>query len=150
MITIDVQNADLLRALKALEAQALDLSAPLADVGQALESAVSGRFETETDPNGSAWAALSDKTRAMRAKRGTTGNKLQEHGTMLGSLSWQSDAKTAQVGFGQPYAAYHEWGTKRMQRRGLLMADPDAGTLGADDLELVLDILSDHLARAEF
>lgn len=148
MINIDVQNADLLRALKALEAQALDLSAPLADVGQALESAVSGRFETETDPNGSAWAALSDKTRAMRAKRGTTGNKLHEHGTMQASLSWQSDAKTAQVGFGQPYAAYHEWGTKHMPRRGLLMADPDAGTLGADDLELVLDILSDHLAGA--
>lgn len=148
MITIDVQNADLLRALKALEAQAQDLSAPLADVGQALESAVSGRFETETDPNGSAWVKLSDATLARRAKNGTTGNKLHEHGTMQASLSWQSDAKTAQVGFGQPYAAYHEWGTKRMPRRGLLMADPDAGTLGADDLELVLDILHDHLAGA--
>lgn len=148
MITIDVKNADLLRALKALEAQAQDLSAPLADVGQALESAVSGRFETETDPNGSAWVKLSDATLARRAKNGTTGNKLHEHGTMQGSLSWQSDAKTAQVGFGQPYAAYHEWGTKRMPRRGLLMADPDAGTLGADDLELVLDILHDHLAGA--
>ncbi len=148
MIKIDVQNADLLRALKALEAQALDLSQPLAEIGQALETAVSDRFDTDSDPNGIAWERLSDKTLAMRAKIGKTGKKLFEHGTMLDSWSRQSDAKTVQVGFGQPYAAYHEWGTKRMPRRGLLMADPDAGTLGADDLELVLDILSDHLAGA--
>ena len=148
VITYDIQNADLLRALKALEAQALDLSQPLAEIGQALETAVSERFDTESDPNGIAWERLSDKTLAMRAKIGKTGKKLFEHGTMLGSWSRQSDAKTVQVGFGQPYAAYHEWGTKHMPRRGLLMGNPDAGTLGADDLELVLDILSDHLAGA--
>ena len=41
--------------------------------------------------------------------------------------------------FAVPYAAYHETGTKtkqgtpKMPRRGLLTADPDAGTLGAAD-----------------
>lgn len=147
MITIDVQNADLLKALKALQAQALDLSRPMAEVGQALESAVSARFDAQRDPSGQAWDRLSGHTLARRAKQGKAGGKiLFEHGTMLGSLSWRSDAKTAQVGFGQPYAAYHEWGTKRMPRRGLLLANPDRGTLGADDLELVLDVLRDHLS----
>lgn len=146
MITYDIQDAQLLRALQTLQAQLGDLSEPLADVGQALESATELRFASQSDPNGAAWVKLSDKTIALRAKRGTTGKKLHEHGTMHNSLSWQASPTSVTVGFGQPYAAYHEWGTKHMERRGLLMADPNAGTLGADDLEQVLDILSDHLS----
>lgn len=145
MIKIDVQNADLLQALQTLQRQAQNLSEPMADIGQGLESAISLRFDTQTDPDGRQWVKLSDSTLAKRAKAGTTGKKLHEHGTMLQSLSWGSNASSAKVGFGQPYAAYHEWGTKYMPRRGLLMSDPNAGTLGADDLELVLDILRGHL-----
>lgn len=148
MITIGVQDAALLRAVNALQAHLQDLTQPMRDVGQALEGQVSQRFMTITDPNGGAWARLSKATLAQRAKNGTTGNILDEHGTMLQSLSWQSDKKTATVGFAQPYATYHEWGTKRMPRRGLLMANPDAGTLGAGDLELVLDVLADYLSGA--
>jgi hypothetical protein len=54
------------------------------------------------------------------------------------------------IGFGQPYAAYHEWGTWKMPRRGLLTADPDAGggpTLGRGDAEAVLDVLQAVLER---
>ena len=145
MITIDVQDAALLGALQKLSSQLQDLSQPMAEVGQALESAVSLRFDSQSDPNGQAWAEQSASTKAQRAKAGKTGKTLDEHGTMLGSLSWDANSKGVTVGFGQPYAAYHEWGTKRMPRRGLLMADPDAGTLGADDLELVLDVLREHL-----
>ena len=61
---------------------------------------------------------------------------------MLGSLSHSSDATSVTVGFGNPVATYHEWGTEHMPRRGLLFADPDAGTLGTDDEAAVLDILS--------
>lgn len=148
MITIDIQDAALLGVLQKLSSQLQDLSQPMAEVGQALESAVSLRFDSQSDPNGQAWAEQSASTKAQRAKAGKTGKTLDEHGTMLDSLSWTSDAKTARVGFGQAYAAYHEWGTKRMPRRGILMANPDAGTLGADDLELVLDVLRGHLADA--
>lgn len=148
MITIGVQDAALVRAVNALQGHLQDLTQPMRDVGQALEGQVSQRFMSMTDPNGEAWESLSKATLAQRAKNGTTGNTLDEHGTMLQSLSWQSNAKTATVGFGQPYAAYHEWGTKRMPRRGLLMANPDVGTLGADDLELVLDVLADYLSGA--
>ena len=67
---------------------------------------------------------------------------LDRYGDMLASLSHQADATSVRVGFGQPYAAFHEWGTEHMPRRGLLFADPDAGTLAEGDEAAVLDILA--------
>ena len=67
---------------------------------------------------------------------------------MLSSLNWQADASSVRVGFGQPYAVYHEWGTKRMPRRGLLFENPDAGALAPDDEKAVLDLLMDWLDAA--
>ena len=49
------------------------------------------------------------------------------------------------IGFASEYAAYHEWGTVNMDRRGMLMADPDAGTLGQADEAAVLDIVAGWL-----
>ena len=60
---------------------------------------------------------------------------------MLASLTHQADATSVRVGFGKPYAAFHEWGTEHMPRRGLLFDDPDAGTLAEGDEAAVLDII---------
>ena len=64
---------------------------------------------------------------------------------MLAGLSSQADATSVRVGFDKGYATFHEFGTKHMPRRGLLFADPEAGTLAPDDAELVIDILQRHL-----
>ena len=32
---------------------------------------------------------------------------------------------SVRVGFDKPYAVHHEWGTKHMERRGMLTANPD-------------------------
>lgn len=60
---------------------------------------------------------------------------------MLRSLSYQVTATSVTVGFGQPVATYHEWGTKHMPRRGLLWADPDLEVLSEADTEVVLEVL---------
>jgi phage gpG-like protein len=52
------------------------------------------------------------------------------------------------VGFGQPDAAYHEFGTEKMHRRGLLFADPEKGELAPDDEKAILDAVLDHLQKA--
>jgi phage gpG-like protein len=65
---------------------------------------------------------------------------------MLDSLSHEPTEDSVTVGFGIPYAAYHEWGTEHMPRRGLLTADPDGPTLAAADTRRVLDILSTFLS----
>ena len=64
---------------------------------------------------------------------------------MLGSLNHKADARSVTVGFGSAVAAYHEWGTEHMERRGMLFADPNAGSLGTEDETMVVDMLSDFL-----
>lgn len=61
---------------------------------------------------------------------------------MLASLSHEVTATSVTVGFGRPEAAYHEWATKHMPRRGLIWADPDLETLSEEDNEAVLEILN--------
>ena len=60
---------------------------------------------------------------------------------MLASLGHQADHSSVTYGFAQPYAAYHEFGTTRMPRRGLLTENPEAGTLSADDQRAVLETI---------
>ena len=110
-------------------------------LGMELESRISGRFESRSDPSGNSWAPWAPLTVKSYPE---DGNKrlLDRYGDMLASLSHEADSTSVRVGFGQPYAAFHEWGTKHMPRRGLLFGDPDAGTLASDDELAVLDILS--------
>ena len=157
MLIITVQSQQVSDILAQLAARMDDLSPAMAAIGQQIESRVSARFETETDPSGQPWAPWAPSTRdsypfpgsATAKKLGKPGNAriLDRHNDMLKGLSHQADDNSVRIGFDQPYATYHEWGTDRMPRRGLLMADPDSGTLAPDDERTVLDILSDFLAR---
>ena len=108
--------------------------------GMDLESRTSGRFESRTDPSGSAWAPWAQSTLDSYPDDGNR-RLLDRYGDMLASLNHQANATSVRVGFGQTYAAFHEFGTDSMPRRGLLFADPDAGTLAEDDEAAVLDIL---------
>ena len=144
MLTIEVTNDTIRPYLERLQARAGDLSQPLASIGMELESRISGRFETESDPRGAAWHPWAASTRATYPA-GANGRILDRYGDMLASLSHQVGKNEVRIGFGDPKAAYHEWGTKRMPRRGLLFDDPDAGTLAPDDEVAVLDVLSAYL-----
>lgn len=117
-----------------------DMHPVMDSIGQELESLVSGRFETETDPLGQPWEPWAPQTRASYPEDGN-GRILDRYGDMLASLNHTADSHSTRVGFGDAKAVFHEWGTWKMPRRGMLFADPDAGVLGADDEAAVLDIL---------
>lgn len=112
------------------------------------------RFDTNTDPLGHPWAAHSAATIAAykakdtnkRGKHSKRGSMLERTRRMRNSLSYAADTKSAVIGFGVPYAGYHEFGTKHMPRRGLLMADPVAGTLSPSDIDIILNTLFKHFA----
>ena len=135
-ITVDSSKVD--AALQNLDLVASDLTPAMVDIAATLWERVGERFETHHDPVGRRWDD----------KKSGEPSELYDTGDLLGSLSRQADATHAMVGFGQPYAAYHEFGTKKMPRRGLLFADPDAGQLSPDDEQAVLDAVHDHLTRA--
>lgn len=148
MITVHVDDSAFREYLGRLQGRLGDMSEPMAAIGGMLEARISGRFETESDPTGVAWMPWAESTRASYPEDGNA-RILDRYGDMLSSLNWQADASSVRVGFGQPYAVYHEWGTKRMPRRGLLFENPDAGALAPDDEKAVLDLLMEWLDGAD-
>lgn len=123
----------------------------MGSIGTELEAQISGRFETETDPDGEAWAQWSPMTEATYPDDGNR-RILDRYGDMLRSLNHKATERTVRVGFGavaskakDVYAVYHEFGTDIMPRRGLLFSDPNEGTLGEGDEAAIVAILEDWL-----
>lgn len=150
MIEIKINSQPVLDALNRLIAAGQNMHPVLDAIGMEMESRVSARFETRTDPTGKAWAPWEPRTVKSYPKDGNR-KLLDRYGDMLGSLSHQVDGNSLFVGFGAvsvnkdgavfSYPAAHEFGTRKMVRRGLLTADPVAGTLGTGDERAIMDIL---------
>jgi phage virion morphogenesis protein len=147
MLTITVNDSAFRDYLNRLQGRMTDMAPVMAGIGQELESRISARFETETDPSGRPWAAWAPSTQKSYPADGNA-RILDRYGHMLKDLSWEADAISVRVGFGQPYAEYHEFGTDRMPRRGLLFEDPETGKLADADERLVIDLLSKWLDEA--
>lgn len=155
MLRVTVDKSRFGAPLTELARRLDDPAEVLEAIGNLLETETRKRFETRSDPDGRAWAVWADSTREAYPFAGTldgkgpqgpgNGRLLDRYGTMLASLNYQVEGDEVIVGFGQDYAIYHEWGTKHMPRRGLLMSDPDSGTLGAEDEASVLDLVSTWL-----
>lgn len=144
MIEVKTDSAELEAVTRRLLARLGNLRPAMAGIGMELENRIRNRIDTRTDPTGAAWIGWADSTiRGYPAD----GNKqlLDRYGDMIRSLGYQADTLSVSVGFGQPYATYHEFGTRTMPRRGLLTADPEQGTLAPADEQAILDILYDLL-----
>lgn len=140
MLEIKLDDSAFRADLAALYRRLGDLTPVMQSIGMEMESRISGRFETRTDPSGKSWAPWAESTLESYPEDGNR-QLLDRYGDMLLSLNHKADATSVRIGFGKPYAAFHEWGTKHMPRRGLVFADPDAGTLAKGDEDAVLDII---------
>ena len=141
MIDISTDDSAFRASLDQLQRKLGNLTPVMQRIGMGLESRISGRFESRTDPAGRAWAPWAQSTVDTYPDDGN--RRLLDRYTpgMLDSLSHQATGNSVRIGFGQAYAAFHEFGTADMPRRGLLFADPDEGTLGEGDQDAVMDIL---------
>lgn len=151
MLTITVDSKPVSDMLDQLSKRMASLQPAMNDIGMAIETRVSGRFETRTDPLGKAWAPWAESTRENYPEDANN-QLLNRYGDMLHSLNFDATSSSVRVGFGavaskagDVYAAYHEWGTETMPRRGLLYADPVAGTISPDDEQTVLDVIEGFL-----
>lgn len=126
--------------LDALFALTGDLLPAMSAIGMEMENRVRGRFETETDPLGLPWAEWAESTVANYPKDGH--NKLLDRfGDMYEGTSNTADSNSVTIGFDRDYAAYHEFITEHMERRGLLFADPESGTIAPDDELAIINIV---------
>lgn len=147
---IDVTDAQVRKLLQALQQRLGDLRPALNDIGAGLESNIQRRFDAHVDPTGKAWAPWAPSTAKQRAKKGR-GTLMEYTRHLRGSLNYHADADSVEIGFGMPYAIYHEFGAPKnnLPRRGLLTADPESGTLGHEDEQLVNLILTQYLTNLD-
>ena len=138
-LRITVDNTPLADIFARIGRQFDDLTPFMSAIGMEMETRISWRFETQTDPLGVAWMPWKEST-VKKYPKGGNKRLLDCFGDMLASLNHSADAESVTIGFGDPKAAYHEWGTIHMDRRGLLFADPDSGTLSPDDERALVDI----------
>lgn len=164
MLTITVDHSAFQAYLEKLQRHLGDLTPVMSGIGMAMEARVSNRFETRTDPNGVAWHPWAQSTKESYPYAGTAasrsppakgrnksgvgnGEVLDRYGDMLLSLAHKSDSNSVRIGFGQPYATFHEYGTKHMPQRGLLMGDPEKGEMSKPDEAAVLEVLYDFINK---
>ncbi|GHU27519.1 hypothetical protein AGMMS50256_07570 [Betaproteobacteria bacterium] len=139
-----IGNKTVLERLSQLAARMDDMTPVMTEIGAELKARISNRFETQTDPDGKKWTGWAPSTIKSYPKDGNH-TILDRHGDMLDNLGYQADKNTVTVGFGSPYAAFHEFGTRKMPRRGLLFTNPEARMLSTDDETTVLDILQNFM-----
>jgi len=142
--SIRIDNAFVLEFLHGLRDKIDDMTPVMDSIGAEMETRVSNRFETQTDPMGVPWSPWAESTKASYPEKGHR-FLLYRLGDLLGGISHQADQSSVTYGFDVPYAAYHELGTDKMPRRGLLTADPEAGTLSDSDEAAILDVISRYL-----
>lgn len=111
-------------------------------IGQELMSIIEERMDGEEDPIGTPWAPLSEKT--LRRRRGSSAQILRDTGIMAASLNYEvgDDGDEVRVGFGTFYAYFHEYGTRHMPQRAMLMDPEREGELSETDMEAVIDIIT--------
>lgn len=150
-ISILVENEEVLQALNRLQAKLGNLQPAFTQAGAKLQSSINVRFQTKVSPAGVAWAALKPSTQLSYSKKykGKTPGSLLDRSTngLLKSLTRRVNPNGVVVGFGKPYAAYHEFGTKKMERRGLMFANPNLGLLAQKDSTAIETIFNNFLSK---
>lgn len=164
MITIQIEDREVLRALDALRARVGDMTPAMRAAAQVLRSDILERFDTQTAPDGASWKPLSAasilsrarrhapagyrKRRAQTVARFASGAKaLLDTGQLRNSIKvLRANAAEAVVGTKLPYAAIHHFGGKAGRgRKVTIPARPFMG-LSREGQQSLMDVIVQHIA----
>lgn len=155
-VSIDVQGNDELVAQLADAVRRIQEPRELLEsIGAQLEMLIQGRFDAKRDPTGAPWQRLAPSTleKYRRQDDGRRqGTLLERTRVMRESLEPTVGPDFVNVGMSRltddgqwQIPLLHEFGTRRMPRRGLFFADPESGTLSPSDEEVVQREIFDFL-----
>jgi phage virion morphogenesis protein len=118
------------------------------EIGFALEDSTRKRFDSETAPDGTAWAPISDAWQARKAERGFSEGILKMRGDMLNSVRAEPDSSGVSIIAGPTeYAAIHQFGGQAGRNHAVtLPARPFLG-VSDDDGEEIIDAATAFLKR---
>lgn len=111
-VEVKLNQADVDRLLGKLLSVESDITKPLEQLGEAIIGNTQRRFEEEVDPDGKAWAPLSESTIKQRRKgnngTGAPDQILNDTGLLKGSYIATVVGRTLEVGTNVEYAVYHQ------------------------------------------
>ena len=152
-ITIEVDNAAVLRALGDLIRRVQDPSGAMAEIGEHLQRTTQDRFASQRAPSGAPWAPNTEVTRARKVNP----NILTESGLLGDLIRWQlaDGGRGVEVGSDRAYAAVQHFGqpqgaSGKTKRGGPIPwgdipARPFLGLSAADE-RAILAILRDSIS----
>jgi phage virion morphogenesis protein len=155
MILIEIDDREVMEALKRLEATGADMSGAMADIATALSSESERQFQREAGPTGP-WPDLADSTKRRRAASGHwPGQKLRVSGILAGSVQPGYNSRSAWIGTNQPYSTIHQFGGMagrgrkvRIPARPYLPLHPETKEMSPEARTTIMEILQGHLQRA--
>jgi phage virion morphogenesis protein len=114
MLTIDIDNAEVLKKLEQLSHKMDDMTPVLESIGEHIASEIDLCFTDARDPNGVSWEDLSDVTIARR--RNGSDKPLNDTGRLKNSITSNViDNKTVEIGTNVEYAITHQKGATKGQ-----------------------------------
>ena len=168
MITVKVNDRQVLDTINRLSAKVKNLRPALAEIGEDMVEVTKRRFDTATGPDGKAWKANSPvtidrylgifkssyKKDGSLSKAGTaraTNKKplTGETGALKTTINYQTSAQSVSWGSPMVYAAMQQFGGTKSNFPSLwgnIPARPYLGVSPADKTQ-ILDILSDYFAK---
>lgn len=156
-VAIDVDDAEIQKAVRKLIANAARARPAFDEIGSMLLASTQQRFEDESGPDGEPWPALAKSTTEAllgdpgskgRRKRGSA-NMLRVSGLLYQSITYAATDREAEVGTNRVYAALQQLGgTPEMKNAGAraVPARPYLG-LSSEDRDEALHILTQHLMK---
>jgi phage virion morphogenesis protein len=151
---IEVDDREILAALRQLTAITSNLAPAFAEIGEQLKSNATERFVRQVDPDGNPWARLSDVTIERKLQDSqiahNANTKLVAHGYLMNQLAYQINGDNLEFGTNRVYGAMMQFGGTKAQFPHLwgdIPARPFLGISNQDKTD-VLNILSRHIQRA--
>ena len=154
-IRVEFDDAEVRRALDRLAAAGRDLTPAMREIGETLLNSTRERFSSQTSPDGTPWAPLSETTKARKQKNKDKILTLEGH--LRGGLDYRADADSVEVGSPSIYAGTHQFGAPAGSFApgipwGDIPARPflvdDDGRLAAEDEAAIRETVLTHLEKA--
>jgi phage virion morphogenesis protein len=109
------------------------------EIGFALEDSSRERFASETAPDGTAWAPISEAWKERKQERGFSAGILKMRGDLLNSIRAEPDGSGVEIIAGPTeYAAIHQLGGQAGRNKAVTIpARPFLGVSSEDAAEIV-------------
>lgn len=128
---VKIDDSELKALLGKISKSVRNLEPPLTGWGRLLIEQTEKQFDTETDPDGSRWAALSPVTLRRKARLGQSSKILTATGAMRASFRVKVKAMQLDLISDSEYLKYHQRGTSKMPQRKVLGITPERKNDGA-------------------